>query len=105
MDKKLEAALMQEGVQVLALQANERALLEKMWGLKKDAESLRHIAAVAHCGGLRGLSDADALVAIRRLSLAAWDKAGNVEHMRRMVSAALRAADAGGATRQPPEPA
>ena len=39
--------------------------------VRKDAESLRHIAALAHCGGLCGLSEADALVAIRRISLAA----------------------------------
>ena len=65
--------------------------------LRKDAESLRHIAAIAHCGGLCGLSEADALTAIRRSSVGAWEKLGSEEHMLRKVNAALRAADVGAA--------
>ena len=65
--------------------------------LRKAAESLRHIAAIAHCGGLCGLSEADALTAIRRISLVAWDKSGSEEHMRRQANAALLAAAVGAA--------
>ena len=69
-----------------------RAELE---ALRKAAESLRHIAAIAHCGGLCGLSEAGTLTAIRRISLVAWDKSGSEEHMRRKVNAALLAAAVG----------
>ena len=65
--------------------------------LRNYAESLRHIAVIAHCGGLCRLSEADALRAIRRFSLAAWDKSENEEHLRKMVRAAIRAAAVGAA--------
>lgn len=37
-------------------------------------QTLRHVAVIAHSGGLAQLSEADALAAVRRLTLAHWDK-------------------------------
>lgn len=60
-------------------------------------EALGHIAAIAHSGGLIGMSEADAMVAIRRLSLQAWDKGGAEEQLRKRVRAAALAATRKGA--------
>ena len=78
---------------------------QAMAAWEAEEAALRHTTAIEHCGDLRGLSDAEALMAIRRIILSAWGESENVERMRRMVSAVLRAADAGGATHQPHEPA
>lgn len=56
-------------------------------------EPLIHIANLAHSGGLAGMTESEALTAIRRLSMAYWDTAGgSVAH--RNVLASKRAADA-----------
>ena len=41
MDEHIEAALMYAGHQVSVLQENESRIIDKMWGLKKDAERWR----------------------------------------------------------------
>lgn len=48
-----------------------------------------HIAEIAHAGGLRGLSEADALIAIRRLTLPHWDTTGGHDARASRVDAAL----------------
>lgn len=51
-------------------QAYDEAMANYQMALARLAE----IAAIAHDGGLRGMSEADALVAIRRLTLPHWNK-------------------------------
>ena len=54
---------------------------------KRDAERLKSIAEVAHCGGLIGLSEDDALTVIRRLSLEHFDRQRSTEETKRSLSA------------------
>jgi hypothetical protein len=56
-------------------------------------EPLIHIANIAHSGGLANMTENEALIAIRRLSLASWDRAGGAG-AHGNVLAALRAAAA-----------
>lgn len=42
-------------------------------------EDLEGIAMVAHCGGLDGMSQDDALIAIRRSTVSYWDKSATRE--------------------------
>lgn len=50
------------------------------------AARLAEVAAVAHDGGLRGMSEADALISIRRLTLPHWNKAGSEIDRRERVT-------------------
>ncbi len=45
-------------------------------------EAMRKVAAIAHSGGLLNMSEADALTAIRRLSLPFWAKEEKPEQVR-----------------------
>jgi len=58
------------------------------------AARLAQVADLAHSGGLANLSEADALVAIRRLTLPQWDRSGSEQELRGRVTAALTAAAA-----------
>jgi hypothetical protein len=67
---------------------------EESKNLRAEIERLRadaaDIATIAHSGGLTGLSEAEALVAIRRLTLRAWaDRHGRTGS--RQVRSALEA--------------
>lgn len=77
------AALLAE---IERLRAVERLLREAERKVEADAAA---IATIAHSGGLTGLSEAEALVAIRLLTLRAWDRTGTVEQVRDRVRAAL----------------
>ena len=52
--------------------------------------TIKQIADIAHCGGLAGLTEADALTAIRRLSLKYWDTTRNTEQMTQDTIDAVR---------------
>lgn len=53
------------------------------------AARLAEVASIAHDGGLRGMSEADALVTIRRLTLPHWNKSGgNAERVVRVADSA-----------------
>lgn len=54
-----------------------------------DAEHLQKIAAVAHCGGLAGLSEAEALEIIRRVTLPRFVKSMRAEDNVRAIDAAI----------------
>ena len=43
MDEHIEAALMQAGAHITALQANERRMVDAMFALRKDAERYRYL--------------------------------------------------------------
>jgi hypothetical protein len=58
--------------------------------MNDDLSTLKQIADLAHSGGLAGLSQAEALVAICRLTLPYWDKARPINQMTFDVVAALR---------------
>jgi hypothetical protein len=51
MDEAVEAAMMQAGAQINALQANERRLIDELAALRKDAERYRWLRAHGdnHC--------------------------------------------------------
>ena len=42
--------------------------------LRRMHEALTKAATIAHCGGLFGISEADALVEVRRITLPYWSK-------------------------------
>jgi hypothetical protein len=65
-------------------------------GVAEENKTLRQIADIAHFGGLSNLSEADALTAIRRLTLMYRDNGRNIAAMTRGVLAALRASKAAG---------
>jgi hypothetical protein len=54
---------------------------------------LKHIAAIVHCGGVFFMSDAQALIWIRKLTLGDWDATGDREAMRARVVAAMRSTE------------
>lgn len=54
-------------------------------------ETLESIADIAHCGGLASLSEAGAITAIRKLTLAHLKSGRSVDQMKMDVLAALRA--------------
>jgi hypothetical protein len=56
-----------------------------------DLKTLCQIADLAHCSGLAGLHEGEALVAIRRLTLMYWDRMRHVDQMQEDAKAALRA--------------
>lgn len=58
-------------------------------------QTLAHIASLAHEGGLIGLTPAEALIAIRQLTIAHWNKSGGRAAIER-VADAKRAASKGG---------
>jgi hypothetical protein len=58
-----------------------------------EAGLLAQIADVAHCGGLADLSERDALITVRRLTLPHWNRSGGQDEMRQRVGSALRTAD------------
>ena len=47
----------------------------------KLLEDISNIAAVAHCGGVCGLSSDDALVLIREATLKHWDRNSTPQHV------------------------
>jgi len=59
----------------------------------KMLSTLRHIAAIAHSGGLAGLDDFDALCAVRRLTLKHWDSKQTEDDERLAAVDAVRASD------------
>ena len=59
-----------------------------------DSKLLKHIADLAHCGGLAGLSEAEALAAIRLLTLPHWNGKRFTDPMTLDVLEAVRAAKA-----------
>ena len=67
--------------------------------LAEAREALQHIAAIVHTGGLRGLTDSQAVTYARQLSLPYWDGTGSGIAMGRRVDAAIDAAMA-----EPKEP-
>jgi hypothetical protein len=65
-------------------------------GVEAEKKTLKQIADIAHCGGLAGLSEAEALIAVRRLTLMYLDKGRNIAAMARDTLAALSASKAAG---------
>ena len=55
---------------------------------------LKHIAAIAHCGGMFNMSDAQALIWIRTLSLAYFDGSGDSAAIKARVVNAMRSTEA-----------
>ena len=47
----------------------------------KLLEDISNIAAIAHCGGVCGLSSDDALILIRKATLKRWDRNSNPQHV------------------------
>ena len=73
---ELEARLAEYSGQVIELAHDNQELKAR----------LAEAAAIANDGGLLGMSEADALVAIRRLTLPYWNKSGSeVERKRRLT--------------------
>lgn len=56
------------------------------------SDKLKHIAAIAHCGGLVGLSEAEALIVIRKLTVKDWSISGSSRSMHDTVLEALEEA-------------
>jgi hypothetical protein len=61
-----------------------------------EENTLKQIADIAHCGGLAGLTEVEALIAVRRLTLIYLDKGRNTDAMTMDTLAALRASKAAG---------
>lgn len=68
------------------------AAAEEVERLRADAAA---VAMIAHSGGLADLSEGNALIAIRRLTLRAWDNSGSLQEIKRRVRAALARAGGG----------
>lgn len=70
-----------------------RELREEVARLKGGSQGalLSGVADIAHCGGLASLSEADAITAIRKLTLTHFKKGRSVDQMKMDVLAALRA--------------
>jgi hypothetical protein len=64
--------------------------------VEAEKKTLKQIADIAHCGGLAGLSETNALTAVRRLTLMYLDKGRNTDVMTSDTLAALRASKAAG---------
>jgi hypothetical protein len=56
--------------------------------------ALRRIASIAHCGGLAGLSQEEALFMVRKLSLNYWNTNATLEEERTALSEAINQAKA-----------
>jgi len=68
----------------------EEKLLARVAALEAQRDSkLRYIAAVAHCGGSAGLTEGEALIAIRRLTVQAMDKSLDIKGQRLLVMDAI----------------
>jgi hypothetical protein len=65
-------------------------------GVAEENKTLRQIADIAHFGGLANLSEAEALIAVRRLTRMYRDNGRNIAAMTWGVLAALRASKAAG---------
>jgi hypothetical protein len=61
-----------------------------------EENTLKQIADIAHYGGLAGLTEVEALIAVRRLTLMYLDKGRNTDAMTLDTLAALRASKAAG---------
>ena len=48
--------------------------------------TLKAVTSIAHCGGLSGMSDGEALIAIRRMTLPYFDKAATLEQHRAAIA-------------------
>ena len=59
----------------------------------KMLAALRHIASIAHSGGLAGLDEFDTLCAVRRLTLKYWDSQQTEDEERLAAVDAVRASD------------
>lgn len=59
-----------------------------------ERNALRDIAAIAHDAGLQYLSEAEALVLIRRLTVSAWDSSGSLGQRERRVADSIARAEA-----------
>ena len=57
----------------------------------KMLAALKHIAAIAHSGGLAGLDEFDAMCAVRRLTLKYWDNKQTEDEERLSAVDAVRA--------------
>ncbi len=51
-------------------------------------EVLQSISVIAHCGGLTGMSEGDALTEIRKISLPYWNKDSSIEQDRAAIAKA-----------------
>jgi hypothetical protein len=63
----------------------------------EEENTLKQIADLAHCGGLAGLTEVEALTAVRRLTLMYLDKGRNTDAMTSDTLAALMGSKATGA--------
>lgn len=59
----------------------------------KLGAALKHIAAIAHSGGLAGLDEYEAMCAVRRLTLKYWDSKQTEDEERLAAVDAVRASD------------
>lgn len=66
--------------------------LKRCHEYQKDLTRIRDIALIAHAGGLSRLDPLDTLVAVRRLTRAAWveESRGSSEYLKQRVAAAVR---------------
>lgn len=61
--------------------------------IEKLEALLKHVADIAHNGGLLGLEEGDAMHLIRRLTMGYWDARRGREEERRGLEDALQAAE------------
>lgn len=64
---------------------------------QRDAllDALHHTAAIAHNGGLQGMNEWQALVAVRKLTLPYFVRSGSIAETHDRVRAAIKAAEEG----------
>jgi hypothetical protein len=93
---ELLSAVKSAGEAALRLYAENMRLADERDGLRRELaeaqQALQRIAAIVHTGGLRGLTDSQAVTYARQLSLPYWDKTGSSIAMGRRVDAAIDAA-------------
>jgi hypothetical protein len=73
-----------------------KTLRETGSSVATEENTLKQIADLAHCGGLAGLTEAEALTAIRCLTLMHWDKGRHTNVMILDTLTAFRASKAAG---------
>jgi len=71
----------------MAQELERRGLLEEAAELRRLHAALTNAATIAHCGGLWGMSEAEALVSVRRITLPHWDMVGS-PHARAAIAKA-----------------
>jgi hypothetical protein len=71
-----------------------RTLRETGANMTTEENTLKQLADLAHCGGLAGLTEAEALTAIRRLTPTHWDKGRHTDAMTLDTLVAFRASKA-----------